>query len=649
MVRTRRFWRAARRAGARGPYVLAAALALQTGAALANETAAGQAPESVADKARNAPPEDAAEAKEAASTAPPPTAANAGAAWKILKTEWSAADERGYSAFVRAIGWSNCTSLESCLSDPANPYRLTDKRLFSGDCADMAYTLRAYYAWKNGLPFSYQSAMRTADGRPEDIRYSTRGNVVAGRRSSAARRPISAPSFIARIPGEVSTAMFRTHPETGGGRSHDDFYPVAITREAVRPGIIAYDIYGHVGIVYDVLEDGRILVIASHPDHSVTRTVYGPNFMRSKPELGSGLKAWRPIRLVGAEKAADGSYRGGRIKAASNEDLADFSIEQYVGNTPHPEGDWSLGEFRIDGRSMPFYDFVRRRLAAPGFKFNPVTELRNGMETICASARDRKYAVETARLARVHLRPHPGRLPRNIYGTYGDWEAYSTPSRDARLKVSVIELRREVQRFVDDINAGSDIAAYEGEDLGGDLWRALNEEVEQCSFTYGRSDNSRIRLNLAHVLHRLWSLSFDPYHCPERRWGADGSELSTCTDDETKAAWYNAQRFLRFQAERTYDVRMDFALNELQPPSIAPPEEGGLGVEAPADADIVGYIASLPGAPLYQAPGVETSEVGRALAMGPGNGVVLAADAAPQFEEPRFPEWHYKIRNSAGR
>jgi hypothetical protein len=42
---------------------------------------------------------------------------------------------------------------------------------------------------------------------------------------------------------------------------------------------------------------------------------------------------------------------------------------------------------------------------------------------------------------------------------------------------------------------------------------------------------------------------------------------------------------------------MDFALDELKPPMMAAPEDGGLGVDAPADADIRGYLYML-GEPL---------------------------------------------------
>ena len=565
-----------------------------------------------------------------------PEAINEGRAWKVHKTEWDENDEAGYAAFVQAIGWSNCTSLSSCLKSAANPYRHTDTRSFSGDCADMAYILRAYYAWKNALPFSYQSAMRTADGSGEDIRYSSNGNIVAGRRNAIGPRPVDAPGFIGRMPGEVSTAMFRTHPETGGGRAFDDFYPVKINRDAVRPGDIAYDIFGHVGLVYDILEDGRVLIIASHPDLSVTRTVFGRNFLRAQPALGAGLKAWRPIKLVGATKNNDGSYIGGRIRAAKNEDLPNYSTEQFLGTHPSPNGDWRLGEFKYDGLLVDYYDYVRLSLAAPRYQFNPVTELRDGLEALCGAIRDRKYAVDAARSAKIHLKSHPARLPPNIYGTYGTWEEYSTPSRDARLKVAFIELRRRVERLVNDYRNGVSRVAYDGDDLAGDLIDVFETERAQCVFSYWRTDGSRVGLDLAHVMYRLWDLSFDPYHCPERRWGAMGAELATCSDDQTKTAWYNAQRFLRFQAERTYNIRMDFTLDELKPPALASPRQGGLGVDAPADANILAYLNSLEDADREKPP----------LLMAKGQtGELLTKAAGDQFNEPRFPEWHYKILN----
>ena len=47
--------------------------------------------------------------------------------WRITKDHWDASDEAGFGAFVTALGDSGCSSSQSCLRDPANPYRATDE------------------------------------------------------------------------------------------------------------------------------------------------------------------------------------------------------------------------------------------------------------------------------------------------------------------------------------------------------------------------------------------------------------------------------------------------------------------------------------------------------------------------------------------
>src|ERR1700742_3532445 len=106
-------------------------------------------------------------------------AAQAAPGWRILRDHWTPADEEGYGRFVAALGATNCSSSESCLRNPANPWRGSDQHFMDidVDCAKLPYLLRAYYAWKNGLPFSYVSAIQ-GDG---DTRYNARGNRPAAR------------------------------------------------------------------------------------------------------------------------------------------------------------------------------------------------------------------------------------------------------------------------------------------------------------------------------------------------------------------------------------------------------------------------------------------------------------------------------------
>ena len=510
------------------------------------------------------------EADYAALVASVPPARNEGRAWALHDTEWREEDERGYEAFVTAIGRSGCDSLDACLRSGANPYRDTDKRydlIWFGDCADMAYVLRAYYAWKRGLPFAYATGVEIRGGNKrggKDPRFSRLGNRVTGWRqvtTPMGGAPTNALTVVLKLYTEVHSGTFRTHPEDQDRWS--DHYPVAITRESVRPGSIAYDVYGHVGLVYEVREDGRILIVSSHPDQTVTRGVFGANFLRADPAFGGGLKGWRPARLVGAKQRKDGTYEGGKVVRDRNEAISDHSLEGFYGT----EGaeDWTLATFRVGERTYDWADFVRVRLRAPDYELDPIAETRAAYGALCADIQARKQAVDVAVRAGMPNRPAPDRLPENIYGTEGDWETYATPSRDARLKTQALEVRRLIEGFATD------------DARRGELADAAQRGIDACRVRYTRSDGSQVTLRLDHVVDRLWDLSFDPYHCPERRWGATGTELSSCIETPAKAAWYDAQTWLRRDPQRRYDQEMGFAASELADPATTPPEEGGLG------------------------------------------------------------------------
>ena len=121
--------------------------------------------------------------------------------WRITKDHWSQADEDGFGRFVQAIGESNCSSSESCLRNAANPYRNTDQAFvdIDVDCAKLPYLLRAYYAWKNGLPFSFVSAV---SGEGGDLRFTKTANRAVSRHDFIdAGGGINGPKAIREMPG----------------------------------------------------------------------------------------------------------------------------------------------------------------------------------------------------------------------------------------------------------------------------------------------------------------------------------------------------------------------------------------------------------------------------------------------------------------
>lgn len=284
---------------------------------------------------------------------------------------------------------------------------------------------------------------------------------------------------------------------------------------------------------------------------------------------------------MGASRRRDGSYAGGHIVLAENSEIPDWSDEQFYGTEHNPGKDWRLAEFVLQGQAMGFHEYVRKRLARAGFKYDPLAETRAMVRSLCNDLKYRVDAVEFAIKAGIHLRAQPNRLPSNIYGTVGLWEIYSTPSRDARLKTAFKELRDEVARFLVLAAEGGKSLAYVGDDLRRDLHQAYARETLACAITYVRSDGSKAVLSFDEIARRLFRLSFDPYHCVERRWGADeGPELSTCSDGHKKQLWYEAEQRLRIQLNRTHDVLMGFSLVDLKR------KVAGSGIDAPANIDV---------------------------------------------------------------
>jgi hypothetical protein len=296
------------------------------------------------------------------------------------------------------------------------------------------------------------------------------------------------------------------------------------------------------------------------------------------------------MRLVDARRRADGALVGGHVVLAANRDIPTFSDEQYYGNGRRPRSDehWKAGSFTLNGSTLDYYDYVRARLAGGTLAFDPVQELRDMVNSNCNDLHYRADAVSLAIAAGSSRAPEPDRLPANIFGTDGDWETYSTPSRDARLKTAFRQLREQTQRFVELYRAHDRRIVYDGKDLVGDLIAGYDEEAAACRITYQRSDGSDVTISYEDARRRLFQMSFDPYHCAERRWGAtDPQELSTCPDGVRKAAWYAAEQRLRNQIDRTYDARMDYTIDDLRTPGAS------IGADAPPDIDVRAWLVAV--------------------------------------------------------
>lgn len=519
--------------------------------------------------------------------------------WKITKTTWTDVDEKNYVEFISLMGKAvekrECRSFKECIQHPSNPYKGSDAGQLDihVDCARLSYAFRAYFAWKNGLPFSHVSQVvaRVPADKDDNLRYTKNGNLVKARSSVLASKNKlpDGPTYITQtLMKSVYTAVLRLEDEIENRPNlESDYYPADISREAIRPGTTIYDPAGHAAIVFKITDDGKIYFIDAHPDNSLTSSMYGTKFVRSRPAQGAGFKNFRKLQLVGATyDTALGSYVGGQVTVNTAQSHKDFSVVQKYGTDNKPIPNWKDGAFILAGVKLDYYDYLRSKMSKGNLRINPTEEVKAISNDLCNAAQDRVDSVQGAIEQGIHNKAHPERLPYNIYGTSGEWESYSTPSRDARFKTSFKELRDVVEKIFIAYQKGDPQIDYSGANIKGDMLNAYMQTAQACKVNYRKSDGTGVGLNLEIVRQRLFALSFDPYHCPELRWGATSEqELVSCKDNANKREWFKREVWLRNQIERMYDVRMDYTLEELTGP------KPGVGVANPPDVDVVKYLS----------------------------------------------------------
>jgi hypothetical protein len=485
---------------------------------------------------------------------PRPPGATRRSVWP-LRAKWNRANENLYAAWIETLfdapldatlSWK---SLHEGLRDPSrnilfNHLSLREDQkglVIRPDCADLPYFLRAYFAFKMGLPFGYAKCTRGGHGKaprcykwwntkkeeppPAPRRkqsasggpFGLFGAPAASKTTRAPRRPRG----LVRGFGYYLRTTVANGVHSGSGRTalddnRTDYYPVALTQETLRPGTVYADPYGHTLVIAKRIPQtkdtaGLILAIDAQPDGTVARKRYwrGNFLFAHDPGLGGpGFKRFRPIvatkgglrRLTNAEIAKDPEY-------------GDFSLEQQ-----------QLG-------IEDFYDRMDDVMSpAP---LDPMRAMKEAIAALDEQVNARVTSVENGR--KYHERGG-GRVAMpdgaSIFETTGAWEDFATPARDLRLLIAIDVVRkfpervaRRPERYA--MPAGKSVA-----DVKAELEGVLASELAARKFSYTRSDGSKWPLTLKDVLDRIVKLemAYNINDCVEHRWGApEGSEeAATC-------------------------------------------------------------------------------------------------------------------------
>ena len=376
------------------------------------------------------------------------------------------------------------------------------------DCTDMVYYLRAYFAFKTGLPFGYSKCSR---GKPP-----TCSQWLSILDAKPAKQGGLAASFARYLP-VVGDAVQSGAVRTLATDNNTDFYTVPLSQEALRPGTIYADPYGHVLMLVRRVPqvDGKagvFLAVDAEPDGSVTRKRFwrGNFLFVHDPTLGSpGFKSFRPI-----VRTENGDLRRlTNAEIAKNPQYANFSLEQ---SKLSPED---------------FYDRMDEVMSpAP---LDPLGAMKEAITALEEQVKTRVTAVENGRKFQNSSKGETS-MPDGpaIFETNGPWEDFSTPARDFRLLIAIDVVRgypdhvaRRPERYA--MPKDKSVAEVKAE-----LQSVLASELAARKFSYTRSDGSQWTLSLKDVLDRSVALemAYNPNDCVELRWAAPhkSEEASTC-------------------------------------------------------------------------------------------------------------------------
>lgn len=405
------------------------------------------------------------------------------------------------------------------------------------DCADNPYYLRAYFAWKLGLPFGFHECDRgTLERAPRTGRWVTNAS-AAGNAS-----PVRAfNGFLRNIMNTIHSGSARTRLED----DTSDYYPVSLARKDLRPGVVFADPYGHTLILVRWVPQkgsgpGALLAVDAQPDGTVgIKRFWRGNFLFTTSEVigEPGFKAFRPV-----------VRDRGRLRLLGNAEIA--ASPDY--------GNLSLAQKGM--ASAVFYDTMERLINPK--PLDPESALRDLFKALHEQLIVR---VESVANGEAYMKGHPGAIvpmPGNaaaVFQAGGLWEDYSTPNRDMRLLIAM----DTVLEFPDKVVRTPDLYSLPKRRAPGDVRKDLEalsgKLAHELSIAYVRSDGREQKLTLADVLGRrdAFEMGYNPNDSVEVRWGAPAGSTELAS---------GRRRAPAFQSERMGVLRSWFR-RRLHPPT----------------------------------------------------------------------------------
>ncbi|CEG09028.1 hypothetical protein BN961_02449 [Afipia felis] len=505
---------------------------------------------------------------------PPRPSAAAGSIWPIHDT-WNRGTENLYSAWIEKLfdapldsppSWK---ALHEVLRDRSrnvlfNYLDLGEDEMgmvFHPDCADMPYFLRAYFAFKLGLPFGYSRCSRgtatkaptctqwfniqnlEAAKQPNSGQQAAAGEPAAGAPAAESPKRLGLAASFGKYITVIGDAVHSGSSRTAATDNNTDYYPVPLTQDALRPGTIYADPFGHILMLTKRVAQtndaaGVLLAADAQPDGTVAiKRFWRGNFLYAQDHTaGPGFKRFRPIVRE----------RNGNLHRLTNSEIA--SNPQYGNYSSEPS------KLSVDA----FYDRMDDVMSpAP---LDPLRAMKEVVTALDEQAQARVTSVENGRKF-LDSGKGVGAMPdgASIFETSGAWEDFATPSRDLRMLIAIDVARgfpdhvaRRPERYA--MPKDKTVAQVKAE-----LQSALATELASRKFTYTRSDGSPWTLTVKEVVDRAPELemAYNLNDCVELRWGApaNSEEASTCKKHAPEAQRAKMMKYRPWFHERRRPAR----------------------------------------------------------------------------------------------
>ena len=447
----------------------------------------------------------------------------------ITKQGWDSKTEALYSAWINALfqnsnesaSWKalNETTENSENNFLYNHFSLGEdeatgknKVLMEPDCADNPFYLRAYFSWKLGLPFGYHECDRGYLGKAPRT-----GRWITNETNISRNSPTQKFNAFARM---VMNGVHSGTARTAFADESADYYPVPLNREALRPGVVFADPYGHTLILVRTIPQtsdspGVLLAVDAQPDKTVAiKRFWKGNFLFNTNQtevIGEpGFKAFRPI-VIKDDKLR--LLKSEEINA--NSGLVAFSLQQ-------------------KGMESGKFYHTMERVINP----KPMDPEMAMLDLINALNEQLNVRVNSVGTGEEYMKAHPGTvvpMPGGTSGVFqagGQWEDFSTPNRDLRLLIAMDAVQDFPNRIVRSPEDFKLPILQSPEHVKKNLEALLKKKTNELSISYTRSNGSKQTLTIAEILKRkeAFEMAYNPNDGAEIRWGApeNSEERSTC-------------------------------------------------------------------------------------------------------------------------